>query len=375
MSLSQFELYNKSNPPTNQIFHDNTKSKLDVHIDIKKNIRDHGKWIEMMEFSIPYIYKTLENPNKQIVTEEEIVKIEMIKKVTVESIKHLSRNTNYIDRIEEDTGDVIPAKILNAFKEENFVTYENKFIYSLILLMGDFIRFKKNKGLTASKEKNERKLQYSGTSRIENEHIKMTSEILLERKEDDDTDDGTEIGKRIKKIEEQIVQLKATDMYKLIDKARITPIKNPLKMTNVLLKNVNFQYAVKLWDFLSENFDHKNREFKEKKDYEDTGMLKNIYDETFLLNYISFDLLKTKEERSSISEISDKEMIKAMIKNLIEKILELNPDLTEAGLKELIAEKFASLRKKNQANLKQIEDIYKKKIKEYTEKIKLEKVQ
>ncbi len=376
MKLNQFEVYNKSNQKINKVFLDNTESKLDVHIDIKKSIIDNDKWIDMMEFSIPYILKALEKPNKQIVTEEEIVKIEMIKKVTVESIKHLSRNTNLIDRIDEETGDVIPAKILNAFKEENFVTYENRFIYSLIILMCDFIRFKKRQGLTGAKGRNQRKLEYTATSKVNQEHIKMTSEILLERKDNEDTDnDEKTIEERIKKIEEQISSLKATDMFKLIDGTKVSLVKNPLKMTNVLLKNVNFQYAVKLWDFLSDSFDQKNRELKDQKDYEDTGVLKNLFDESFLINYLDFDLLKTKEERPNVSTVQDKEITKSITNSLIEKILELNPDMTETGLKELIAEKYVNQRKKNQANIKQIEDIYKRKIKEYTEKIKLKKVQ
>lgn len=376
MKLNQFEIYSKSDKQINSCFLENTDSKLNVHIDIKKSIIDNDKWIDMMEFSIPYILKALEKPNKQIVTEEEVVKIEKIKKVTVESIKHLSKNTNLIDRIDEETGDIIPAKILNAFKEENFITYENRFIYSLILMMCDFIRFKKDKGLIGAKGKNQRKLEYTAKSRVEQEHIKMTSEILLERKDNKDThNDKQTVEKRIQKIEEQITQLKATEMFKLIDGARVVLVKSPLKMTNVLLKNVNFQYAVKLWDFLSDNFDQKNKELKEKKDYEDTGVLKNLFDESFLINYIDFDLLKTKEERQNVSTVENSEMVRNITNSLIEKILELNPDMTESGLKEIIAEKYVNLRKKNQANIRQIEEIYKKKIKEYTEKIKLKKVQ
>lgn len=376
MELNQFEIYNKTDKQINNQFLENTDSKLNVHIDIKKSIVDNEKWIDMMEFSIPYILKALEKPNKQIVTEEEVVKIEKIKKVTVESIKHLSKNTNLIDRIDEETGDIIPAKILNAFKEENFITYENRFIYSLILMMCDFIRFKKGKGLIGAKGKNQRKLEYTAKSKVGQEYIKMTSEILLERKDNEDTHNNKQtIEQRIEKIEDQITQLKATEMFKLIDGSRVVLVKSPLKMTNVLLKNVNFQYAVKLWDFLSDNFEQKNKELKEKKDYEDTGVLKNLFDESFLINYIDFDLLKTKEERQNVSTVENSEIVRAITNSLIEKILELNPDMTEAGLKELIAEKYVNQRKKNQASIRQIEEIYRKKIREYTEKIKLKKVQ
>ena len=127
-----------------QLFIDKIDSKLDMHIS-KNEIIDDNEWMDIVNFTITYIEKALRNPNKNIVTEEEVVKIELIKKVTVESIKHLSKNTNLISEFDQDTGDVIPSKILNAYKEESFITYENRFIYSLIKLMDDFIYLREKK--------------------------------------------------------------------------------------------------------------------------------------------------------------------------------------------------------------------------------------
>ena len=52
----------------------------------------------MVEFSLPHLEKAV---TKNIVTEEEIIKIELIKKVTVESVKHLSKNVNFVDRFNQ----------------------------------------------------------------------------------------------------------------------------------------------------------------------------------------------------------------------------------------------------------------------------------
>ena len=46
--------------------------------------------------TIPYIDNIFRSPNRFIVNEEEVVKIEQAKKITVETIKHLSKNTNFI---------------------------------------------------------------------------------------------------------------------------------------------------------------------------------------------------------------------------------------------------------------------------------------
>ena len=116
-----------------------TKINSTLLMDVNKNsIVENQEWLDMLEFSIPHIEKALIKQIKQIVTEEEIIKIELIKKVTVESVKHLSKNVNFVDHIEPQSGDVIPKKILNAYKEETFLTYENKFLYSLIKLITFF---------------------------------------------------------------------------------------------------------------------------------------------------------------------------------------------------------------------------------------------
>ena len=137
MNLNIINLLSQENPDM-PLFMDKIESKL--MMDITKNeILENDEWIDQVLFTAPYIEKALRNPNKQIITEEEVVKIELIKKVTVESIKHLSKNTNLISEFDEKTQDVKPSKILNAYKEESFLTYENRFLYTLIKLIDDFI--------------------------------------------------------------------------------------------------------------------------------------------------------------------------------------------------------------------------------------------
>ena len=372
MKLNEFDIYEKSNPKRNELFLSNIDSKLNVDIDINKTEVDFD-WIDMILFSIPYVQKALDRPNKQIITEEEIVKIELIKKVTVDSIKHLSKHTNLISEFDPETGDVIPSKILNSFKEESFVTYENRFIYSLILLMGDFLTLKKRKLKQSLSNKNRRKLDYTATTRVGNERVRLESELTLEQIQDKPLNED-EIIKKIAKIEEKIMFLKTTDMFKLLDSLSVTLVKPPIKMTNVLLKNVNFQYALKLWNYLSDNFDAKSKNVKEKKHYDDKGILKGLTDENFLLSYLNCDLIKAPNEIDKEYEIDKQELIKNMTNELISKILELNPDITEMQLREIVAEKYAELRKMNQLNLKKLEEIYRKHINMYMEKIEKKRV-
>ena len=98
-------------------FLEKTDSTLNVETDKKRTTLDI-EWLEMIEGTVQYIDNIFRKPNRFIVNDEEIVKIEQAKKVTVETIKHLSKNTNFIQTIDEVTGDVTPAKLLNITKEE-----------------------------------------------------------------------------------------------------------------------------------------------------------------------------------------------------------------------------------------------------------------
>lgn len=371
MSLNQIELYEKSNPVINSAFLDNVEPKLDVHIDIKKKELNTEEWIEMILFSIPYLYKALEMRNKQIVTEEEIVKIELIKKVSVDTVKHLTKHPNFVDEIDEETGDVTPKKLLEAHKEENFITYENRFLYTLVLLITDFINYKKSKGLLAEGEKNVRKVKYEAKSKVEKQRITIKSEVMIDASDlTDKTEQNKKIMEGLAKIEEGLEQLNQTEIFKLLSAKRATLVKPPLKMTNVLLKNVNFQYAVKLWNYLNENFVHKDELLLDKRDYEDKSLLLTMYNECFLLNYLDFDLIETKDKKKPLIDMNDKEVIRRITNGLMLRILELNPNITEAQLKELLAENYIQMKGKYSSNTKQIEDLFSRSIKLFMSNIR-----
>lgn len=76
------------------------------------------EWLEIMEDTIQYLDNILRNPNRFIVNEEDIVKIELARRVTVESIKHLSKNTNLIQVIIKRLGMLDLVKFLILIKKK-----------------------------------------------------------------------------------------------------------------------------------------------------------------------------------------------------------------------------------------------------------------
>lgn len=360
------ELYEKQKEKKQEEFLEKTESTLEVKTELEK-VTEDLEWIELMEVTIPYIDNILRNPNRFIINEEEIVKIELARKITVESIKHLSKNTNFIQDVDEKTGDVRPSKILNINKEESYDTYENKLIYSLIQNMKFFINRKKKyieERLEIS-EKNDKHIEYTGTSKIQDENVNISLKLSTSLG-GKNKNASEKLLERIAGVEQRIADLTYTEVYKILDKKHMTLVTSPLKKTNVILKNVNFQYAVKLWDYIQENLDDKATHISDKQNYSDDGELKNLIDETFLLDYIAIKTLDKTEEDDLDAE---EQARNALTKKMIEKIIYINRALTEEQLKEMLSDTYAIVRYKNMASITEIQKIFKKHINDYMKKI------
>ena len=340
----------------------NSKLMMDVN---RNQIVENDEWIEMLEFSLPHIEKALTKEIKNIITEEEIIKIELIKKVTVESVKHLSKNVNNVDRFNQKTGEVIPKKILNAYKEETFITYENRFLYSLIKLIEDYMYLREKDQQTEYKGKNQQKANYEAEVRYKKEKINVkfdysTESVTSIRK-------SAETAEKIQDIKKKIKDLKTTTVYQLLDSKRVTLVKSPIKMTNVLLKNVHFQYALKLWNYLSDQMEIKDKAVQSSKDFEEKGITRKLVDENLYLMHLIFknqnieDKIKGKRK----SAIEDKKIKKELTDELIEKIIELNPDLSDKELKQMLTDKLIIMKTRKLVSLKPIEDRFKDRIEKY----------
>ena len=323
-------------------FGNNLDSNMRVQTDYFKDSFD-DKWVDLFEFTLPYLDKIVRNPKRFITTEEEIIKVEQAKKVGVETIKHLAKHTNFIQDLDEDTGDVIPSKLLNVFKEETFNTYENRFIYTLIL-------------------RDNKKIDYTSTTMVGEEKVSVN--ITL------NTDLNTSLNKdpnyeeRIKKIETDIKSLKFSEVYLALDKEGVAFVTNPIKKTNVILKNVNFQYAMKLWDYIMEHMADKNEPEQEKKDYQDKSQLKELIDQTFLLEYLTVNSINNKASNEDIEKAKEK-----TLSSMLDKIIEMNPEMTKKQLQEKLGDKFDKVKEVRMASKKDIEKIFRKYMDKYFQKI------
>lgn len=359
--LEVASLYDSIDENKLEDFNNKLNSNMHVKTDYFKD-DNNFEWLDVFEKILPYVEKILRNPKRFITTEEEIVKIESAKKVGVETVKHLAKHTNYIQDLDEKTGDVIPAKLLNVLKEETFNTYENRFIYTLLQHSEDFIRKKKENIKKNPRLKDNKNIEYTSSTMVGDEKINVN--IQLNTELDTNLDLDKKIQERMKKIEDNIKDLKFTEVYRALEKEGVSLVTPPIKKTNVILKNVNFQYAMNLWEYIHQNIGKKDSPIRKNRDYNEKGVIKGLIDETFLLEYLTVSNINQDED--VIKDAKEKS-----ISRMLDRIIDLNPELTKKELQEKLGAEFDKAVERRVATKNDIEKIFRKYINKYFEAIKI----
>lgn len=301
------------------------------------------EWLDIIEDCLPYIDNILRNPKRFIINEEEIVKVELARRVTVESVIHLSQHTNLISKI-EDNGDVKPTKILNINKEESMDTYENRFIYTLVNNLRTFFeqRLEVSGGNSYCFDKNN--LQYEANTKVFGEDLKISLEISdVTKNVMEHTGDrgGLTLAERIRKAKTQIDGFFGSELVQILAKLHVSFVRSPIKKTNVILKNPNFRKAEELWNYI-QSFESKDKRKKEKRDFYDKGNLRDQYDQAFLMTFIA-----NRNFINSASGASEASIIHQMIQRLVDNLLETDPELTEDKLDEIFHKQITLMKEKN----------------------------
>ena len=229
-------------------------------------------------------------------------------------------------------------------------------------------RKKRNITEDSSSSKEFKQFEYNANSKMGKEDIDLS--LVINSKIDDRKksldESGLSIKERIERLELQISDLTCTTVYQNIDKMHISLVTSPIKKTNVILKNVNFQYAVKLWNYMQEHIDDSISKKKGKNDYEDNSITKKMMDESFYLDYL---VLNTIDKGGKIKEKNTKELSEALVDNMLEKVINLDSNISKEDLQKLIESKYQIIKYKIVVNESKIEKIFTKYIDKYLDKI------
>ena len=327
-------------------FNKNIKSTMRLKSDLNSDVNSL-EWLELIEEVCPYLDNIVRTPKVALVSESEVTKIEKARKTSVDTVKNLSKHTDYIDKIDPESGDVLPSKLLVVFREETFNTYENRFIYTLILNLLRFLT-EKEEMLKDLKPKNEKSLEYSATTTNGKEKIKVDLKINTTptNLQDDDEmfyDDNdlektlSTIRKRIEKMKKFVNSWLASELITSLEKQHAILVMPPIKKTNLILKNPNFQMATKLWDFLYSVEDGKNKSIN-GMDTKGNNLLRGILDSASLMDYYVLDSVsqdkKTQKQKLCQCALL---MIMNQVQNAVNILLQCGIKINEQELLKLLS--------------------------------------
>ena len=319
-------------------FIESTSSDITVKSDVERKVSDTS-WIDMVEECIPYLDNIIRNPRRFIVQEENIVPIEKAKVVTEESIRHLAQNTNLIQEVHDD-GTVIPLKLLNVYREETIDLYENRFIKSLVDNLYTFVQNKLNESDQKSYAKIKNVVTYEGVKKDKTSSYKIN--ISLESNFDDELEaskDGHTLEERIEHIRDVIGAFRSSTFIKGLKES--SPVRSPIRKTNVILKEANFIKALELWEYLEKNNIKPVTSIEHESTTSKDNDIKEKYDFGF---FISTDALR---KETSDTPVYNEAIISKLVQDFV-----YSGDVTEIEFKKLLNKEFkeASKRKQKEEN-------------------------
>ena len=299
------------------------------------------KWVKAIEECIIPLENIILKPRRFIMRDENVVPIELAKKVGPDAVKHLATHTHYISRITRQ-GDVIPGKILNVSNEESFDIYENRFIITLINRLYDFLNRRYDAIFKTTGDEFASMLKVDSTFNDNDEKIEYNLTVKMYQGQSylDNKNNDSALYERIEYFKMMIDGFKKSEFYQAL--ASCTAVRSPINKTNLITKEPNFKKCYDLWQFLDKYTDtgykYDRRAFN--VDFEEEYV--NELNLMMLLNYMVMknNLEERNEQAFDFANAKRKRTLKPkFIKHLIEEFV-FDMDIPEVELRQIFNEEL-----------------------------------
>lgn len=209
------------------------------------------EWVEKIEEVLPYMDKAIREDRKFIETYEEVDRVDKVKQVTKEAVRHLTQHTSLIQKVDPD-GSVSPSKLLNTHREDSYATYENRFLYTLIYKTISFVeaRFRALKEAPNDSYTNVEMKRYAN---LNNNMFAFQLTYASESHDRDKIDKDEDISnltdyERIERIRMMLTDFVNTNLIQQLKGC--IQVRSPINKTNCIKKNPNFAKCNELWSFI-----------------------------------------------------------------------------------------------------------------------------
>ena len=308
------------------------------------------RWLTMIEESLDAINKVIDNPRRFVTTTEEVVPVALAKKITADSVRHLSMNTQFIASNEE--GNIQPTKVLNVSTEESYNLYENRFVYHLIQRLVTFIDKRTDVIFWATGDETQNVLNFQSKVDDAYEEIEYKIEMKVKNRQSfaENDADNMSVFMRIDRVRRMVMALKHSSFCDLM--AGCPKVRSPIQRTNLIMKDPNYRTCYKLWQFL--------------ESYDDVGYTIEVqntalqFDEEYLIqmytnlitNYTVFKSLLEADDRNPKNLLAAKRKVikPKFIKKIKEEIVD-DYNIEDVEIRQVIIEEVTQAQLDAEAKL------------------------
>lgn len=295
------------------------------------------RWLTIIEESLDAINTIIEKPRRFITTKEEVVPVSLAKKISAESVRHLSQNTQFI--ASNENGDIQPTRILNTTTEETYDLYENRFIYHLIQRLVTFIDKRTDVIFWSTGDETENSLHMDCTVDDAYEQIQYWVDMTIKNKKDllENDSDHMDVFMRIDRVRRLVLGLKQSAFCQIM--AGCAMVRSPIQRTNLMMKDPNYRTCYKLWQFL-ESYDEVGYSIEAQDstlEFDEEYLLQ--MHTNFITNYAIFKSLLEDDARDiSAAPVQHRKVVKPKFVKQIKELVVDNRDIPDVEVRRVFVE-------------------------------------
>lgn len=308
------------------------------------------RWLTVVEEGLTSIFNIVDKPRRFIATTEEVVPVALARKITADSVRHLSQNTQFITT--NAKGDIQPTKVLNVTTEESFDLYENRFVYHLIQRLFAFVDKRTDVIFWSTGDETCNTMCMESKIDDAYEEISYKVEMTVKNRQSfaENDNDNMELFKRIDRVRRMSRTLRASSFCDIMNGC--AKVKSPIQRTNLMMKDPDYRNCYKLWQFI-ESYDEVGYSIEEQdtalefdEEYQ-TQMYINL-----ITNYTIFKSLIESDPRK-LTEIATKKrkpVKPKFIKKIQEEIVD-NCDIPDVEVRKVFIEEVTQAQLDAEAKL------------------------
>lgn len=310
------------------------------------------RWLTIVEEGIDAIFNIVDKPRRFIKTSEEVVPVALAKKITADSVRHLSQNTQFINQ--NAVGEIEPTKILTVTTEESYDLYENRFVYHLIQRLFAFVD--KRTDVIFWSTGDETCNVMSMESKVDDayEEISYKVEMTIKNRQsyvENDTD-HMDLFKRIDRVRRLSRTLRQSAFCEIMQGC--AKVRSPIQRTNLMMKDPDYRKCYQLWQFI-EGYDEVGYTIEERDSalqFDEEYLLQMYIN--FITNYTVFKSLLEGDPRKMTEIAAEKRppVKPKFVKKIEEQIVE-DRDIPDVEIRKVFVEEVTQAQLDAEAKLEE----------------------